>query len=154
MVKKGKKEQDVLITVLASFHKMVNALVWETYNLVLWSRLTQDWGVSFLRENLWNTYKNKRVFYRHYITAAAHWKHWPTFLHSDLPYSSREGGGRRRGRTLLSQCSMAGGAGRLKKQESSLWALLNITNVSIMPKDGEPQISESVKLLGSSFFLK
>lgn len=79
---KSRKEQDVLVTVLASFHKMLHALLRATDNLVLWCQLAQDWGVSFLRENLWNTWKNKRVFYRHYITAAAHWKHWPTFLHT------------------------------------------------------------------------
>lgn len=81
-VKKSRKEQDVLVTVLTSFHKMLNALLQETANLVLWCRCILDRGVSFLRENLWDAHKDKRVFYRRYITAAAHWKHWPTFLHT------------------------------------------------------------------------
>lgn len=44
-------------------------------------------------------------------------KHWPTFPHTVTCSTVAE---RRGGGSLLSQCSMAGGAGRGKKQELSL----------------------------------
>lgn len=60
--------------------------------------------MSLLGENLRNTYKNKKVFYRHYITAAAHWKHWPTFLHTvtcSTVAGREEAGGRREEESAL-----------------------------------------------------
>lgn len=42
----------------------------------------QTVGSVFGEETYETIRKNNRDFYRHYITAAAHWEHWPTFLHT------------------------------------------------------------------------
>lgn len=106
--------------------------------------LTLDCKVSFLRQNLWNTSKNKRVFYGHYITAA-HEKHWPIFLHtvtcSTVAGREEARGG---GRTPLPQCAMAGGAGRGKKIELSLRDFI----ISQRLKRAEQPNSEHLNLLG------
>lgn len=115
---------------LASFCKMLHTPLSETDNSGL-----RRGHIHRLERLFWqktNEMLTKtRVFYKHYITAAAHTETLAYFPpHSDLLYSSREEGGGG-GRTLLSQCSKAGGAERGGSRNSHSESVLSTTKVSV-----------------------